>query len=159
MTGNALLDFIVGVVVLFAAVYLFFIALPKMSPDATFTQIARIAVGVFAFILLVFAVKGVLFGGGGGLMIKPEALLIFAIGLIVALVVVYLLNMAVDAFLGGPSAEGQPGPPLAVPAKYVIGALAVIALLYLMTQVLGGGGLQLGKWKIGEETAWRILEG
>ena len=129
MTGSALIDFLIGVVVLCAIVYLLFLALPRISPDETFTQIAKVVIGVLALIVLLFAVKAVLFGGGGALSLSLPGLVSFAIGLIVVLIVIFLAYMAIDFFI----------PQFAVPAKYVVGGICLIALLYLVGQVLMGG--------------------
>lgn len=139
MTGSALMDFFIGLLIIAAEVWLFFLALPRISPDETFTQIGKVVVGVVALIIVLIAVKNVLFGGGGGVALSGGGLIRFGIGLIVVLIVVFLLYMAVDYFI----------PQFAVPVKYVIGGVALIALLYLMGSVLAGGSFQLGRLKLG----------
>ena len=87
--------------------------------------------------MLVFlvAIKGVLFGGGAAAMaVSPVGVIEFAIGLIVVMVVLFIIYMAIDRMA---PAE------LAVPVKYVIGAIALIAILILAERVLFGGGLAL----------------
>jgi hypothetical protein len=64
--------------------------------------------------------------------ITPVAIIEFAIGLIVVMVVLYIIYMVID-FL----APGN----LAIPIKYVIGALALIAILIVAEKALFGGGL------------------
>lgn len=132
MTGSALMDFLIAVVGLCLIVGLIFLALDRIAPDDGFKKIARWAVGGAALIMFLLAIKGVLFGGGGGIGVSPLGLISFAIGMIVLLVVLYIIYMAVD-FLA--PAE------FVVPIKYVIGALAIIAMLYLAEQVLTGGAL------------------
>lgn len=128
MTGSALFDFLISLVALMGAVGLFMYAIEGLSPNALFTKIARVAVGVAALIALLLAIKGVFFGRGG-LVIPPLGIIYFAIGIIVVLVVMYLVRMAVEAWL----------PEYAEPILFVVGALALIALLGLAATALFGG--------------------
>ena len=131
MTGSALMDFLIAIVGLCIIVYLIFLALDFIAPDARFKLIARYAVGGAALLIFLVAVKGVLFGGAGGaLAVSPVGVIEFAIGLIVVMVVLYLIYLVVDNFAPGN---------LALMIKYVIGALALIALLVLAERVLTGG--------------------
>jgi hypothetical protein len=134
MTGSALMDFLIAVVGLCIIVYLIFLALDFIAPDERFKLIARYAVGGTALLVFLVAIKGVLFGGGGAgaMAITPVAVIEFAIGLIVVMVVLYIIYMVID-FL----APGN----LSVPIKYVIGALALIAILIVAEKALFGGGL------------------
>jgi hypothetical protein len=132
MTGSGLMDFLIAIVGLCLIVGLIFIALDKIAPDEQFKRIGRYAVGGVALIMFLLAIKGVLFGGGGALGVTPVGLIEFAIGLVVLMVVLFLIYYAVD-FL----APGN----FTMPIKYVIGALALIALLVLAEQALTGGGL------------------
>lgn len=137
MTGSALMDFLIAIVGLCLVVGLIFKALDFIAPDDRFKQIGRWAVGGVALIVFLLAIKAVLFGGGGSGMlgVSPGGLLSFAIGLIVLLVVLYIIYMAVDMIA---PAE------FVTPVKYVIGALALIAILVLAQQVLFGGATLLG---------------
>lgn len=132
MTGSALMDFLIAIVGLCIIVYLIFMALDKISPDESFKGIARYAVGGAALLIFLVAIKGVLFGGGGALAISPVGVIEFAIGMIVVMVVIYLIYMVIDRLA---PAE------LVVPVKYVIGALALIAILVVAERALFGGGL------------------
>jgi hypothetical protein len=133
MTGSGLMDFLIAVVGLCIIVYLIFLALDFIAPDERFKLIARYAVGGTALLVFLVAIKGVLFGGGGGGMaVTPLAVIEFAIGLIVVMVVLYIIYMVID-FLAPAN--------LAVPIKYVIGALALIAILVVAERALFGGGL------------------
>jgi hypothetical protein len=132
MTGSALMDFLIAVVGLCIIVYLIFLALDFIAPDQRFKLIARYAVGGTALLVFLVAIKGVLFGGGGGMAVTPLAVIEFAIGLIVVMVVLYIIYMVID-FLAPAN--------LAVPIKYVIGALALIAILVVAEKALFGGGL------------------
>jgi hypothetical protein len=131
--GSGLMDFLIAVVGLCIIVYLIFLALDFIAPDERFKLIARYAVGGTALLVFLVAIKGVLFGGGGaGMAITPLAVIEFAIGLIVVMVVLYIIYMVVDFM--------SPGN-LAVPIKYVIGAIALIAILIVAEKALFGGGL------------------
>ena len=131
MTGSALMDFLIAVVGLCIIVYLIFLALDFIAPDARFKMIGRYAVGGVALLVFLVAIKGVLFGGGGAIAITPVGIITFAIGLIVTMVVLYIIYMVIDRLAPAD---------LAVPVKYVIGAIALIAILFLAQQVLFGGG-------------------
>lgn len=130
MTGSALFDFLIAIVALGLIVYLIFLAVDRIAPDDFFKTVAKVAVGGLALIVLLVATKAVLFGGGGGLAVSGGGVITFAVGLLVVCVVLYLLYMAVDHF----------APQWATPIKYVVGAIALIALLVLAQQVLFSGG-------------------
>jgi hypothetical protein len=133
MTGSALLDFCIAVVGLVILVYLIFMALDFIAPDERFKQLARYAVGGAALLVFLVAIKGVLFGGGGPAMgVTPIGVIEFAIGLIVVMVVLYIIYLVLDRIA---PAE------LVVPVKYIIGAIALIAILILAERVLFGGGI------------------
>lgn len=132
MTGSALMDFLIAVVGLCIIVYLIFLALDFIAPDERFKQVGRYAVGGAALLVFLLAVKGVLFGGGGGLSVSPVGVIEFAIGLIVVMVVLFIIYMVLDRLA---PAE------LVTPVKYVIGAIALIAILILAERVLFGGGV------------------
>lgn len=136
MTGSALLDFLIAVVGLCIIVYLIFLAIDFISPDERFKLFGRYAVGGAALLVFLFAIKGVLFGGGsGGMSVSPVGIIEFAIGLIVVMVVLYIIYMVIDRLAP---------PDFATPVKYVIGAIALIAILVLAERVLfGGGGIGL----------------
>lgn len=131
MTGSALFDFLIALVVLGGAMLLFMYAIDGISPNPLFSKLAKLAIGVAALVALLFAVKGVLFGGGGALAVSPLGVIYFAIGIIVVLVVIYLVKLLVAQFAPAPYAE---------PILFVIGAIALIALLGLAASVLFGGG-------------------
>jgi len=126
------MDFIIAIVGLGILVGLIWIALDKIAGfDPFFVQIGRYAVGGAALIILLLAVKAVLFGGGGGIAVTPGGILEFGIGLVVVCLVVYLLFMLVDNIAPDPWKAA---------IRYVIGALALIAILVVAERVLVGGG-------------------
>lgn len=130
MTGSALFALVITIIVIFAVVAMLYLALPKISPDETFTQIGKIGIGVIALILLLRACWAVLFGGGGATGISETGLIHFAVGLIGVLIVIFLIYMAVDYLI----------PQFSTPVKYVVGGVALIAILLLAETVLLGGG-------------------
>lgn len=130
MTGSALMDFLIALVALALIVFLIFLAIDRIAPDDFFKKVAKVAVGGLALIVLLIAAKAVLFGGGGGIAVTAGGVITFAIGLLVTCVVLYLLYMAVDRLAP---------PEFAGPIKYVVGAIALIALLVLAQQVLFSG--------------------
>lgn len=134
MTGSALMDFLIAVVGLCLVVGLFFLAIDKIAPDEFFKKVARWAVGGVALIAFLLAIKGVLFGGAGMIAVTPIGLIQFAIALLVVMVVLFLVYMVVDYIAPDP---------FKVPVKYVVGAIALIALLVVAQQVLFGGGINM----------------
>lgn len=135
MTGSALFDFMLASIGLCIVVYLFFLAIDFISPDPRFRLIARVAVGGVALLIFLVAVKAVLFGGGsGGMAITPMSVIEFAIGVIVVLVVIYIINLVVDFLAPGNFAAA---------IKFVVGALALIAILVVAEHALFGGGAGL----------------
>lgn len=136
MTGSGLFDFGITIIVLIATVALFFVALDKIATDETLNKIAKIAVGVVALVIALLALKAVLFGGAGAAILNYAGLIPFAIGLVVLLVVIYIVLLAVDYF------ASTLGTWTAI-AKFLIAAIAVIALLVLADKtLLGGRGTQ-----------------
>lgn len=142
MTGSALFDFLIAIIGLIGVGVLIFYCIDFLSQDITFRKIARTAVGIVLLIAFLVAVKGVLFGSGGSFSFSPVNLIEFAIGLIVLLVVIFIIYWVIDWL----------AVPFAVPLKYIIGALALIALLVLAEKALFGGGLGLSNFRQRSET-------
>lgn len=132
MTGSALFDFIITLIVLFATGTMFFIVIDKAAPDATMNRVAKIAVGTVFAVIILFAIKGLLFGGGV-LALSAGGIIKFAIGIIIVLVVLYLLDVAIGFI------AGMVGETLAGIIKVVVFAIILIALLVLVDQTLMGG--------------------
>lgn len=130
MTGSALFDFLIAIVVLCGAVYLFMAAIDGISPNALFTKIAKIAIGIAALVAFLFAVKAVLFGGGAAMIASPLGIIYFAIGILVVLIVLYLVKLVLARIAPEPFVE---------PIQFVIGAICLIALLGLAATTLFGG--------------------
>jgi hypothetical protein len=130
--GSALFDFIITLIVLGVAGAMFFVVIDKAAPDPSMNKVAKLGVGgVFAVILLL-ALKGLLFGGSV-LALSAGGLIAFAIGIIVILLVLYLLDIAIGYL------AGLIGQPLANIIRVVAFALILIALLVLVDKTLMGG--------------------
>lgn len=142
MSGGALVNFLVDILELIAIVAILYTALPRLAPDPTLAQIAKIAIGVGALVVFILAVANVLGFGGQALVLNPWSMFYVAIAVIVVLVVVFIVYWVVD-FFQVPFAEG---------VKFVVGAIAIIAILVAVGTTLTGGSLQsLGKFRTG---AW-----
>jgi hypothetical protein len=142
MTGSGLIDFLINIIVLFAAGAIFFISIDKIAPDEFFAKIAKIAIGALMLVALIVVVASV-FGMGGGLKVSAQGVLWFAVAVIVAVVVLYVLNMAVDWI-----ATNMGFPQLAAAIKYVLGAIVLIALLIAAANFLFG--FKIGNFRVGE---------
>jgi hypothetical protein len=134
MTGGALVNFLVVVLLLIAIVAILYAAAPKLAPDPTLLQIAKIAIGVGALVVFILAVASVLGFGGQALTLTPGSMFYVAIAVIVILVVVYIINWMVD-FFQVPFAQG---------VKFIVGAIALIAILVAVGAALTGGGIPSG---------------
>lgn len=150
MTGIALLDFLISLIILAGVLWIFFLVIPRVSPDPLFTTIAQVVVGIAALIVFILAVAAVLGFGGTKLAISGAALLTFAIAVIVGLLVLYIVNLFLDWLAG----QAPPIAPFVGAIKYIIGALVLIALLYIAgTALFGGGGLPSINLRHGELNA------
>jgi hypothetical protein len=130
MTGSGLIDFLITIIVIFGTGALFYVAIERLAPDPMMQKIAKIAVGVVLVVVALLAVKAVLFGGGGA--ISAGGIIGFAIGLIVIMVVLFIIDKLL-AWLGG-----EMGPVIDI-IRYVVFAVALIALLVLADRALFGG--------------------
>jgi len=148
MTGSGLFDFVISLFELVIVGVIIFAGLDFIATDERFKKIAKLALGGVIVLAFLFAIKGVLFGGGGAFAITPVGILYFAIGLIILLVVWYLIIIALDAMVG----FFPPLAPFMEAIKFVISAIMLIVLLLLAADLLfgagvmihsGGGGLQL----------------
>jgi hypothetical protein len=136
MNGSSLLGFVVSLIVLFAIGAIFFLTIDKVAKDAFLAKIAKIVVGCLILIAFVFAIASVLGLGGVGLAATPMSIVVFAVGVLVLVVVLYL----VDIFLNwlGPAMGMTPGIIEAV--RFVIAVVAIIALVLVAGSALIGGG-------------------
>lgn len=131
--AGGLAAFLIAILVICILVAMLYVALPKISPDPSFTQIGQLAIGGIAVILVIELALAALGMGGGaaGASLDAGGLIKFAIALIIIMIVIFVLYMAVDALL----------PQFAMPIKYVVGGIALIAILLAANFVLFGGAI------------------
>lgn len=136
MTGSGLMDFIISIILLLATGFVFFLVIDRLAPDPLLNKIGKIAVGIVLLIVFLLAVKAVLFGGAGAVAhLAPQGFLWFCIGVIVVLVVLFIIEFVLDWLAGQMGAAGG----LVQIVKYVIFAIALIALLVVADKTLMGG--------------------
>jgi hypothetical protein len=138
MSGSGLVQFIVNIIALLAAGAIFFVSIDKVAVDAFFAKVAKIAIGALLLIALVIAVAAV-FGLAGGITISPVGVVWFAVAVIVAVVILYILNLVLD-WIATQMGDGV----WVMPVKYVLGAIVLIGLLLAAANMLFGyriGGL------------------
>jgi hypothetical protein len=136
MSGQGLMTFVIVIVGLCVIGALIFTAIDFVSADERFKKIAKLAVGGVLLIVFLVAVKNVLFGGGGEGAITPEALINFAIGVIVLLVVWFIIVKVLDWVAG----QFPPIAPFKDIIVFVISAIVLIVLLILAADAFFGGG-------------------
>lgn len=132
MSGSGLVQFLVNIIALLAAGGIFFLAIDKVAPDAFFAKVAKIAIGAMLLIALVLTLAAV-FGLAGGVSISPLGVVWFAVAVIVAIVVLYIINLVLDWVAGQ-----MGGGPWVTPVKYVLGAIVLIGLLLAAANTLFG---------------------
>ena len=132
MSGSGLVSFLVNIIALLAAGAIFFVAIDRVAPDAFFAKVAKIAVGALLLIALIFSVASV-FGLAGGVTISPLGVVYFAVAVIVAIVVLYILNLIIDWI-----AAQMGGAPFIPAIKYILGAIVLIGLLLAAANFLFG---------------------
>jgi hypothetical protein len=115
-----------------AAGGIFFISIDKVAPDEFFARVAKIAIGALLLIALVVTIAAA-FGLAGGITISPLGIVWFAIAVIVAVVILYVINIIVDWV--GTNMGGGPWIPV---VKYVLGAIVLIGLLVAAANFLFG---------------------
>src|SRR5580704_3802573 len=131
MNGSGLLGFIITLIVLFAVGSIFFLTIDRVAKDALLAKIAKIVIGCLILIAFVDAVAGVL-GFGGGLTASPESIVIFAVGVLVLIVVLYLVELFLNWL--GPNMGMSPGIVEAI--RFVITVVALIALILIAGSAL-----------------------
>ncbi|RPI34338.1 MAG: hypothetical protein EHM67_14600 [Hyphomicrobiaceae bacterium] len=126
------MNFVINIVALLAAGGIFFVSIDRVAPDAFFSKIAKIAIGAMLLIALILVVAAV-FGMGGGIAISPLGVVWFAVAVIIAVVVLYIINLVIDWI-----AANMGGGPWVTPVKYVLGAIVLIGLLLAAANLLFG---------------------
>jgi hypothetical protein len=132
MSGSGLVQFLINIIALLAAGGIFFLSIDKVAPDEFFAKIAKIAIGALLLIALIMVVAAV-FGLAGGLTVSPLGIVWFAVAVIIAVVVLYVLNMIVD-WIATSMGFGT----IAATIKYVLGAIVLIGLLVAAANLLFG---------------------
>jgi len=133
MSGSGLVQFLVNVIALLAAGGIFFVAIDRVAPDAFFARISKIAISALLIIALVLALAGVFGLSTGAAAISPIGVVWFAVAVIVAVVVLYIINLVLDWI-----ASQMGGGPWVTPVKYVLGAIVLIGLLVAAANTLFG---------------------
>ncbi len=136
MNGSSLLGFIITLIVLFAIGAIFFLTIDRVVKDGFLAKIAKIVIGCLILIAFVLAIAGVLGLGGGGLAASPQSIVVFAVGVLVLIVVLYL----VELFLGWIAGNMGIGGPIVDAIRFVITVVALIALILVAGSALIGGG-------------------
>jgi hypothetical protein len=132
MSGSGLVTFIVNMIAILAAGGIFFVSIDKVAPDPFFSKVAKIAIGALLLIALVVTIAAV-FGLAGGVTVSPLGIVYFAIAVIVAVVILYIINLVID-WIG----RRMGGGPYTIPIKYVLGAIVLIGLLIAAANMLFG---------------------
>ena len=125
MTGGSLMGFIISLIVLFGVGAIFFIAVDGIAKNPMLAKIAKIAVGCLILIVFVMAVASVLGFGGAGASVGPYGVIIFAVGVLVLLVVMFII----DLFLNWLAPAMGLAAPVVEAIRYVVTVIAIIALL------------------------------
>jgi len=133
MSGGGLVQFLINIIALFAAGAIFFLSIDKIAPDPFFAKIAKIAIGCLLLIAFIVVIASVFGLAGGAVAISPTGIIWFAIAVIVAVVVLYVVNLIVDWL-----AANMGLAPMADVIKYVLGAVVLIALLVAAANLLFG---------------------
>jgi hypothetical protein len=134
---SGLVQFVVNIIAILAAGGIFFVSIDRVAPDPFFAKIAKIAIGALLLIALVVTVAAV-FGLAGGVTVSPLGIVWFAIAVIIAIVVLYILNLVID-WIGGQMGGGA----IIVSIKYVLGAIVLVGLLIAAADLLFGQRIAL----------------
>jgi hypothetical protein len=130
---SGLVQFVVNIIAVLAAGGIFFLSIDKVAPDEFFARIAKIAIGALLLIALVVTVAAAFGLGGGAVAVSPLGIVYFAIAVIVAVVVLYVINLVVD-WIGTQMGAG----PYVSAIKYILGAIVLIGLLIAAADLLFG---------------------
>jgi len=136
MSGSGLVRFVIDIIAILAAGGIFFVSIDKVAPDEFFRKIAKIAIGALLLIALVVAVAAV-FGLASGIAVSPLGVVYFAIAVIIAVVILFIINMVLDWI-----AQNMGAGPWVLPVKYVLGAIVLIGLMIAAANLLFGVGMR-----------------
>ena len=136
MSGSGLLGFLVSLIVLFGVAAIFFLTIDRVAKDPFLAKIAKIAVGCLLLVAFILAIANVLGLGGTALSTSPYGIIIFAVGVLVLVVVLYIIDVVLDWVAANMGLAGT----IATIIKFVVSVVALIALLLLAGSALIGGG-------------------
>jgi hypothetical protein len=134
MSGSGLVQFVINLIALLAAGGIFFLTIDRVAPDAFFARIAKIAIGALLLIALVMVIAAV-FGLAAGAAVSPLGVVYFAIAVIIAIAVLYIVNLIIDWI-----AANMGGGPWVTPVKYLLGVIVLVALLLAAANLMFGAG-------------------
>lgn len=137
MSGGGLMDFLIALVGLVFVGAIIFMAIDFVSTDERFKRISKFAIGGVLVIAFLLDCKAVFFGGSGGAPITPWNLVLFAIGVIIALVVWYVIVL----FLDWAATVFAPLGPFLIAIKFVISAVVLLVILGMAANLLFGMSL------------------
>lgn len=133
---SGLLGFLVSLVLLFGVAAIFFLTIDRVAKDAFLAQIAKIAVGCLLLIAFILAIANVLGFGGAALSASPMGVIVFAVGVLVLVVVLYIVDVVLDWIAANMGIAGT----IATVIKFIVSVVALIALLLLAGKALLAGG-------------------
>jgi hypothetical protein len=145
MNLPGLLNFLINVVGLIIVVALILVALDILGAmfNAAVKQIARYAILGAALLAFLIYVAGLLGAGGGALLhVTPASIIEFAIGLIVLVILLKIIE-AVVRWL-------SPDATVLEIINTVVGGIAIIVILVLAEKALFGGGLGVINFDLGK---------
>jgi hypothetical protein len=134
---SGLVQFVVNIIAILAAGGIFFVSIDRVAPDPFFAKIGKIAIGALLLIALVVTVAAV-FGLAGGVTVSPLGIVWFAIAVIVAVVILYIINLVID-WIGANMGGGV----WINPVKYILGAIVLVGLLIAAADLLFGQRIAL----------------
>lgn len=138
MNGASLVGFLVSIIVLFGVGAIFFKTVDGVAKNPLLATIAKIAIGCLILVVFVLAVAGVLGFGGGGSSVSAYGVIIFAVGVLVLLAVMYLI----DLFLNWLAPQMGLAAPVVEAIRFIISVIAVIALLLVAGDALLSGSVR-----------------
>lgn len=133
MSGGGLVQFLINIIALLGAGAIFFISIDRIAPDEFFAKVAKIAIGCLLLIAVIVTIAAVFGLAGAGTAVAPAGIIWFAVAVIVAVVVLYVINLIVDWITTNMGVG-----PIGNVIKYVLGAIVLIGLLVAAANFLFG---------------------
>ncbi len=139
MNGSGLLGFLISIVVLFGVGAIFFKTVDGIAKNALLATIAKIAIGCLILIVFILAVASVLGFSGPGVSVGPWGIIVFAVGVLVLLVVMYIIDLVLNWL----APQMGLAAPVVEAVRFIVSVIAVIALLLVAGDALLGGSAML----------------